>query len=1496
MKKLPRLLFSLARIPALIGLLSALLLAGLPGSAIAQGSGWTLAANSNTPKWVGFSVAIGNKMYVFSGFDNSSVHTTPKCEVYDPAANTWAYLADMPNPVTHAGIATDGTRVYVAGGFLGGLPGDLNSDLLQVYDVPTNSWSLGPKLPARSGGNQLVRVGRKLHSFGGLLADRQTGSMAHYVLDLNNTAAGWTTATGMPIPRCHFAAANVAGKIYALGGQTGHDGPVADVATVQVYDPATDTWTQQRDMPYVRSHSESATFALHGKVTLAGGRSGRVNGADALLDKVTTYDPALDSWTEQVPLPVGLFGPAAEVIGSELIVANGSLNQTTNPQVTTRRIGWTSTPANKIGFSPATLSLSAPTGSAVTKNVILWTLSGNPAYSIDWSTVPAWLRLGSAATGTIDGVGGTELTITASAATLVAGTYSATITARAPGYPDATLPVAFTVPGVKPRILYLYGSIPPGEVDMKLSDTGSTGLSQFNQLLTLETGFSTTEALDASLTLTAATLNPYKVLILGSNNRRFTAAEQAAVATWVNAGGGLVAWSDAAFGWQNGGLNSLDGSLSDNDLTEQFGLHFLRDNGLASFTLSQWATAHYLNRFNQNGGLTIEAEGASPIRTSAPATIVANLPAGKAVLNSQDGPATAADAAMSVAKIGQGRVAGYFDRNAFWNSGPGTSLSRFDNRIFAQRLLLWAAGVDDSNPTSAAPVANAGPDQSLTLPTSTTTLAGAGTVASGRSLTAYAWSQVGAGPAAVSFSSKTVANPTLSGLTVAGTYTFALVVTDNTGASSAADQVLVTVNPAPTPAPGGTVVYRLNAGGGALSTGRGAFAADQGFSPAPGFTYATTSPIAATPDPALYQTERSAATDQGSFAYALPLANGTYSVVLHFAEIYWTSPAKRLFDVSIEGAKVLDNYDIVQKAGAFTATSETFTTTVSDGALSLYFSALPADGGLDRPKVSAIEVYSTGPTSAAPVANAGPDQSLTLPTSTTTLAGAGTVASGRSLTAYAWSQVGTSPAAASFSSKTVANPTLSGLTVAGTYTFALVVTDNTGASSAADQVVVTVGPAPAPGGTVIYRLNAGGGQVANTIGTFAPDHSFAPAPGMSYTTTAAISGAPDGGTIYKTERYGPTLSYALPVSSGQQYRVVLHFAEIYLSAPGQRLFDVSIEGVKVLDNYDIVRKVGALTATTETFTTTVNDGVLNLYFSSLAADGGVDNAKISAIEVYSLGTGPNPAPVANAGPDQSIMLPTSSTTLAGAGTAASGRTITAYAWSQVGTSPAVASFSSKTVAAPTVSGLTVAGAYTFALVVTDNTGASSAADQVVVTVGPAPAPGGTVIYRLNAGGGALSTGRGAFAADQGFSPTPGFTYATTSPIAATPDPALYQTERSATADQGSFTYALPLANGTYSVVLHFAEIYWTSPAKRLFDVSIEGAKVLDNYDIVQKAGAFTATSETFTTTVSDGALSLYFSALPADGGLDRPKVSAIEVYSTGPTSAAPWLMPGPTRA
>jgi hypothetical protein len=80
---------------------------------------------------------------------------------------------------------------------------------------------------------------------------------------------------------------------------------------------------------------------------------------------------------------------------------------------------------------------------------------------------------------------------------------------------------------------------------------------------------------------------------------------------------------------------------------------------------------------------------------------------------------------------------------------------------------------------SAAPTASAGTNQTITLPTSQVTLSGSATAASGHTVT-YAWTKV-SGPGTQSISNNTTLTPTVSGMTIAGTYVFKLTVTQDDG-------------------------------------------------------------------------------------------------------------------------------------------------------------------------------------------------------------------------------------------------------------------------------------------------------------------------------------------------------------------------------------------------------------------------------------------------------------------------------------------------------------------------------------------------------------------------------------------------------------------------------------------------------------------------------------------------------------------------------------------
>ena len=111
-------------------------------------------------------------------------------------------------------------------------------------------------------------------------------------------------------------------------------------------------------------------------------------------------------------------------------------------------------------------------------------------------------------------------------------------------------------------------------------------------------------------------------------------------------------------------------------------------------------------------------------------------------------------------------------------------------------------------------------------------------------------------------------------------------------------------------------------------------------------------------------------------------------------------------------------------------------------------------GSLGRYYISGTGVISGSVVApVAPVVSAGADKSITLPTSSASLAGTASDSDG-SLASVAWSQV-SGPAQGVFSAASSLSTSVSGLSVAGTYTFRLKAIDLQGLS-ATDDVVVTV--------------------------------------------------------------------------------------------------------------------------------------------------------------------------------------------------------------------------------------------------------------------------------------------------------------------------------------------------------------------------------------------------------------------------------------------------------
>jgi hypothetical protein len=144
---------------------------------------------------------------------------------------------------------------------------------------------------------------------------------------------------------------------------------------------------------------------------------------------------------------------------------------------------------------------------------------------------------------------------------------------------------------------------------------------------------------------------------------------------------------------------------------------------------------------------------------------------------------------------------------------------------------------------------------------------------------------------------------------------------------------------------------------------------------------------------------------------------------------------------------------------------------------------------------------------------------------------------------------------------------------------------------------------------LVYAINAGGSAAATLDGVSYKVDQFASA-GTTQVVTDAINGVTED-TLYQSERYG-NFRYEIPVSNAT-YTVVMHFAELYHSAAGSRVFDVAVEGQTKIDNLDIFSLVGRTTAYKYVAqNVVVSDKSLTIDLSAT-----IDNATISGIAIYS---------------------------------------------------------------------------------------------------------------------------------------------------------------------------------------------------------------------------------------------------------------------------------------
>jgi hypothetical protein len=202
------------------------------------------------------------------------------------------------------------------------------------------------------------------------------------------------------------------------------------------------------------------------------------------------------------------------------------------------------------------------------------------------------------------------------------------------------------------------------------------------------------------------------------------------------------------------------------------------------------------------------------------------------------------------------------------------------------------------------------------------------------------------------------------------------------------------------------------------------------------------------------------------FAYNIPAANGSYSVTLHFSEIQFWNKGDRVFNVAINGATVLSNFDILANAAPRAALTRQFPVTVTNGAIQIAVNGVTRRGLLNGIQIAPSSAPASPPPPAAALAVGSASLSFSGTAGSSNPAAQSVAVSNTGGGTLSWTAssnqtwLTASPASGSNSGSVAVQTSLAGLS-AGAYTGAITINGGS-AGSKTVAVTLTVAPAAVP--------------------------------------------------------------------------------------------------------------------------------------------------------------------------------------------------------------------------------------------------------------------------------------------------------------------------------------------------------------------------------------------------------------------------------------------------
>lgn len=276
---------------------------------------WVPTGSLNTARADHIAVKLSNgKVLVVGGITTNPTASLSSAELYDPQTRTWSAVSGMSTPrQAPVAVRLQNGKVLVAAGFI--QPGATFIRSAEVYDPITNQWSSAGTLNGDHGNAQnstltLLPNGKALIA-GGL--DQIGPSNKSEVYDPATNS--WTQTGDMRSTRyAHAANLLPNGKVLVSGGRN-----QTFLAESELYDPATGQWSASGNIGTLRA-LHTSTLLPNGKVLIAVGQVG----ATAQIKSAELYDPNTGAWAPTADLNQARDNTTATLLpNGKVLIAGG---------------------------------------------------------------------------------------------------------------------------------------------------------------------------------------------------------------------------------------------------------------------------------------------------------------------------------------------------------------------------------------------------------------------------------------------------------------------------------------------------------------------------------------------------------------------------------------------------------------------------------------------------------------------------------------------------------------------------------------------------------------------------------------------------------------------------------------------------------------------------------------------------------------------------------------------------------------------------------------------------------------------------------------------------------------------------------------------------------------------------------------------------------------------------------------------------------------------